>query len=372
MMNWRLYWNQIVAIIWKELIATFKDPKTRIILLVPVIIQGFLFGYAATYNLNKVPYVLVDESHTQTSAALESTINSSGIFSLYKVADSPDVIAPLIDSNEVIMAVFIPQDFEEKLKHQQPSSITVIANGTNSMTSGVAASYMGQIISQFNQTSLGVGHKGITIESRTWYNENQQSSWTFLAGLVVLVSMTQVIMLGGLSVAREREQGTFDQLLVTPVSSLQILIAKSIPPMFIGLFQSSVLLLLAMFWFQVPFRGNIFLVYAVLFTFICSSIGLGLSISAIAKNMQQVLVYVLVFLLPLALLSGLATPIHNMPKLLQYITYVNPMRFSTEAIRRVYLEGAGFVDIWFNFIPMIILTVITMSIAGWLFRNRVG
>ncbi len=113
-----------------------------------------------------------------------------------------------------------------------------------------------------------------------------------MTGLVILISMTQVIMLGGLSVAREREQGTFDQLLVTPVSSMQILIAKSIPPMIIGLFQSTVLLLIAMFWFKVPFRGNIFLVYAVLFTFISSSIGLGLSISAIAKNMQQVLVYV--------------------------------------------------------------------------------
>ena len=318
-MNWRLYWNQIVSIIWKELLATFKDPKTRIILLLPVIIQGFLFGYAATYNLNKVPYVLIDESHTQTAAALESTINSSGVFELYQSANSPDII-----------------------------------------------------ISQFNQTWLGVDHKGISIESRTWYNENQQSSWTFLTGLVILISMTQVIMLGGLSVAREREQGTFDQLLVTPVSSMQILIAKSIPPMIIGLFQSTVLLLIAMFWFKVPFRGNIFLVYAVLFTFISSSIGLGLSISAIAKNMQQVLVYVFVFLFPLALLSGLITPVHNMPKILQYLTYGNPMRFSVDAMRRIYLEGAGLTDIWFNFIPMIILIIISMSIAGWLFRNRVG
>ena len=371
-MNWRLYWNQIISIIWKELLATFKDPKTRIILLLPVIIQGFLFGYAATYNLNKVPYVLIDESHTQTAAALESTINSSGVFELYQSANSPDIIAPLIDSNKVIMAVIIPQDFEENLKLKQPTSITVIVNGTNTMTSGLATAYMGQIISQFNQTWLGVEHKGITIESRTWYNENQQSSWTFLTGLVILISMTQVIMLGGLSVAREREQGTFDQLLVTPVSSMQILIAKSIPPMIIGLFQSTVLLLIAMFWFKVPFRGNIFLVYAVLFTFISSSIGLGLSISAIAKNMQQVLVYVFVFLFPLALLSGLITPVHNMPKILQYLTYGNPMRFSVDAMRRIYLEGAGLTDIWFNFIPMIILIIISMSIAGWLFRNRVG
>ena len=127
-MNWRLYWNQIVSIIWKELLATFKDPKTRIILLLPVIIQGFLFGYAATYNLNKVPYVLIDESHTQTAAALESTINSSGVFELYQSANSPDIIAPLIDSNKVIMAVIIPQDFEENLKHKKPTSITVIVN----------------------------------------------------------------------------------------------------------------------------------------------------------------------------------------------------------------------------------------------------
>ena len=123
-------WNQIVSIIWKELLATFKDPKTRIILLLPVIIQGFLFGYAATYNLNKVPYVLIDESHTQTAAALESTINSSGVFELYQSANSPDIIAPLIDSNKVIMAALKPLDILKKNKKKKNKTLTLFVNDT--------------------------------------------------------------------------------------------------------------------------------------------------------------------------------------------------------------------------------------------------
>lgn len=371
MSAWRLWWQQVWAITIKELLTTFKDPRSRIVLIIPVFVQGFLFGYAATYNLNRVPYVYVDESHSQRARDFIDAINHTGIFTLKEVLESPSQIASRIESGEAIMAIVIPQNFDSQLSNRSKAEVQLITDGKNSMTAGLTTAYMTEIAQQFNHQQLGLPDGPVNLSMRTWFNPNLQSSWTFLPGLIGLVSMTQVLMLAGLSVARERENGTFDQLLVTPVSSWQIMIAKSIPSMIIGLFQSTVLLGLSVFWFQVPFSGSLLILYAVLIVFVLSSIGIGLSISAIANNMQQVLVYVFVLLLPLALLSGLATPVHNMPESLQVLTYANPMRFALDAIRRVYLEGVGMGAIIFDFIPMLVMTFVTMVLAAWLFRNKV-
>lgn len=367
-MNWCAFWQRIKAITYKEFLATFKDPKARVLLLIPVFVQGLLFGYAATYDLKDVPYAIVDMSHSQSGTNLLANISSVDIFKPTLVLHSPKEVADAIDDGQVIMAVVIPEDFEEKLMRRQASPIQVITDGKNSNTAGRVNGYINRIVQAYNAE---LGHSSLVeVQYRNWYNPNQLTRWTFLPGLIGLISMTQVILLGGLSIAREREVGTFDQLLVTPASSAEILIGKSVPPMLIGLFQSTVMFCLARFWFEVPFLGNILLLYLSLFIFILSAIGIGLSISSIAKNMQQVLVYVFVLLLPLALLSGLATPVRNMPEILQVITYVNPLRFALECIRRVYLEGAGFMDIAHNFIPMLVVAAITLPLAAWLFRNK--
>ena len=206
--------------------------------------------------------------------------------------------------------------------------------------------------------------------SRTWFNPNQTTRWTFLPGLIGMISFVQVIMLAGLSIAKEREQGTFDQLLVTPMSPAEILIGKSLPPMIIGLVQSMMLFCICRYWFQVPFQGSLGGLILTVIIFMISSTGIGLSISAVARNMQQVLVYVFFVMLPMVLLSGMSTPVANMPRILQILTYINPMRFVLTAIRRIYLEGAGLGDIAMNYVPMLAVAAVTMPLAGWLFRHR--
>lgn len=352
----------------KELLATFKDKTARQLLLAPVLIQGLLFGYGATYNLDQVPFAVLDMSHTKESTSLIAHIDGTTAFSRVKTLYSTNEIARAMDSGNVMAVIVIPSDFESKLAHNEQAPIQLITDGSNTMTAGLIASYIGRITAAWN--AANVETPPIELITRTWFNPNQTTRWAFLPGLIALISFTQVIMLAGLSIAKEKEQGTFDQLLVAPFSQLEILVGKALPPMLIGMFQSTVLFLLALFWFEIPFSGSIFLLYVTLFIFVLSSTGIGLTISAISNSMQQVLVYVFVLLLPLSLLSGIATPIHNMPEALQIFTYADPLRFAIDALRRIYLEGAGLKHIYHDFIPMLCVAAITLPFAGWLFRNK--
>ena len=229
------------------------------------------------------------------------------------------------------------------------------------------------------ENDLGAGQNrrvgdapGIRVERRAWFNPNLESRWNMMPGLIAALSMLQTLLLAALSVAREREQGTFDQLLVTPLTPMLILIGKALPAIFIGIIQSSIVFLIIRFWFGIPMNGSVALLYLGLFTFTIAAVGVGLSISALSLNMQQAMLYTFLLIMPLMLLSGLLTPVRNMPEVLQIATYVNPLRFGMNIVRRVYLEGATLGDIWRQFIPLFVLAVVTLPLAAWLFRNRLA
>ena len=353
----------------KELLSMLKDPRMRLALVMPVLIQGFLFGYVANYNLDSVPYAVVDASRSEASRSLIAHFDGSPAFSRVAVLAVPSDIEALVDAESIRMAIVIPSDFERRLSRGEAAPIEIITDGRNALVSTLATGYAGAIVTRWNNERLGL-RPAVSLTIRTWYNENQITRWTFLPSLIAMISFVQVIMLSGLSVAKEREQGTFDQLLVTPLSVMEILIGKALPPMLIGLMQSTLLLLLCLFWFEIPFSGSFATLYLTLFLFILSSTGIGLSISAIARNMQQVLVYTFVLLLPLVLLSGIATPVANMPPLLRLLTHIDPLRFAVEAIRRIYLEGAVAADLIGDYIPLLLIAACTLPFAMWLFRKR--
>ncbi|ORU00638.1 ABC transport system, permease component YbhR [Anaerovibrio sp. JC8] len=370
MMNgWKYFIQQLKWMIRKELLSTLKDPKTRAILVVPVFVQSLIFGYVATYDLDHVPYALLDLSHSQESTQLIAKLDGSAAFQRVRTLGNSHEIADCIDSGEAMLVLTIPSDFSQNLSRGYISTIQVITDGRNTMTASLAQNYIGSIVGSYN-ASRNNGLNVIQLETVSWYNPNFITRWNFLPALVIMLSLVQVLMLGGLSVAREREQGTFDQLLVTPLSPVQILIGKAVAPMLIGLIQSSIVLLICIYWFEIPMAGDLFPMYLTIGIFIISCTGIGLSISAISKSMQQVMVYCFVLLMPMVLLSGLATPVNNMPELLQLVTYADPMRFALDAVRRIYLEGAGFLDVWPDYIPMLVVACITMPLAGWLFRNN--
>jgi ABC-2 type transport system permease protein len=268
------------------------------------------------------------------------------------------------------MVIHIGPRFEHRLSGGDQAAVQLILDGRNSNTAGTAISYVATVIEDFNATLRSGSGPPLTVESRAWYNPNLETRWFLLPGLIASLSMIQTLMLAALSVARERENGTFDQLLVTPFSPTEILIGKAVPITLIGLMQSTIVLLVAVLWFQIPLAGSLLTLYAGLILFIIASVGLGLAISAVSINMQQAMLYTFMLVMPLILLSGLTTPVRNMPQFLQTASLVNPLRFAIDLLQRVYLEGATLRMVSYDLVPLLIMSVITLPLAGWLFRHR--
>jgi ABC-2 type transport system permease protein len=334
----------------------------------PAILQSLLFGYGATFDLKYAPYAVLDQSGGDASTRLLSKLTGTGVFQRVATLRSATEIADVIDTGRALVVLTVPVDFESRLAAGQSAPLQMIMDGRNSTTAGAAAAQIGAIVAAFN-AELG-GTPLVTIERRAWYNPNLESRWNILPALIAALSMLQTLLLSALSVAREREQGTFDQLLVTPLTPMQILIGKALPAIFVGLLQSTLIMLVIRFWFQLPLNGSVGLLYLGLLAFTTAAVGIGLSISALSRSMQQAMLYSFLLIMPLMLLSGFLTPINNMPRALQIATYANPLRFGMDLARRVYLEGAGMQHVWFNFIPLICLAAVTLPLAAWLFRHR--
>lgn len=362
---------QILALIRKEILALIKEPSSRIILLTPALIQSMLFGYAATYDLKQIPYAVFDQSRSEASAHLLARLDGSDVFERRVTLESARQMTSFVDDGHAVLIVSIPADFDSRLNSGLSAPIQIILDGRNSSTAASTAASLQSIVAAYNR-SMNSDSPGVVIERRAWYNPNLESRWNIMPGLIAALSMIQTILLAALSVAREREQGTFDQLLVTPLTPMQILIGKALPPIFIGLLQSTIIFLIVLLWFKVPFSGSIWLLYLGLFLFTGAAVGIGLSISALSLTMQQAMLYTFLLIMPLMLLSGLLTPVSNMPEVLQTATYINPLRFGISIVRRVYLENASFRNVAFDFIPLFALAAITLPLAAWLFRNRLS
>ncbi|MFT4196879.1 MAG: ABC transporter permease [Pseudoxanthomonas sp.] len=362
---------QIGALIRKEILALIKEPSSRALLFAPVLMQSLLFGYGATYDLTNVPYAVLDQSGGAASTELLARLDGTGVFHRAATLVTSSQVAEVIDGNDALVVLSIPADFQQRLNAGQSAPLQVILDGRNSSTAASAAAYVGSIVASYN-ASLGNGASGVTIDRRAWFNPNLESRWNIMPALIGALSMLQTLLIAALSVAREREQGTFDQLLVTPLTPFQILVGKAIPAILIGLLQSTIIFLVIRFWFRIPMNGSVWLLYMGLLTFNIAAVGVGLSVSALSLSMQQAMLYTFLLIMPLMLLSGLLTPVRNMPEILQIATYANPLRFGMSIVRRVYLEGAGFVDIWRDFIPLLAMGAVSLPLAAWLFRNRLS
>lgn len=354
----------------KELLMLAKDRRSRALIVMPAIMQSLLFGYGATFDLKYAPYAVLDLSGGGVSSRLLAKLSGTGVFRRVATLRSTAEIADVIDRGSALVVLVVPADFESRMAAGESAPMQMILDGRNSTTAGAAASQIGALVAAFNQ-ERGV-KAPVTIERRAWFNPNLESRWNILPALIAALSMLQTLLLAALSVAREREQGTFDQLLVTPLTPMQILAGKAAPAILVGLLQSTLIFVIIRFWFQIPLSGSVWLLYLGLLSFTTAAVGLGLSISALSVNMQQAMLFTFLLIMPLMLLSGLMSPVSNMPRALQIATYANPLRFGMDLVRRVYLEGAGLHDVAFNFVPMSCITAVTLPLAAWLFRNRLS
>ena len=366
---------RILALTRKELLAVLKDPRSRIMLFLPPILQSLLFGYAASYDLNHVPYAIYDQDRSFASRDLIARFDGSGVFERVAVVTHAGDIADLIDNQRALLVIQIGADFARHLAAGQEADVQVIADGRNSNTAGTALAYLSAVVEQFN-TDWGQAHGlpappvGTTV--RAWYNPNLESRWNMIPGLLGTITLLQTLLLTALSVAREREDGTFDQLLVTPFRPVEIMAGTALPSTLIGLIQATLIFLVAQFWFGIPFEGSVVTLYTGLCLFLVAAVGIGLFVSALAATMQQASLYSFLLLMPFTLLSGLTTPIGNMPQAFQFLTYINPLRYAVDIAHRVYLEGSGFGDLLPDLWPLALMCVVTLPAAAWMFRNRLA
>jgi ABC-2 type transport system permease protein len=374
---------RILALTRKELLAILNDPRGRATIFLPPLLQCLIYGYVATYDLNDVPFAVFDKDKSAASRDFLARLDGTGIFRRVANLERETDVKKYINDKQVLLVIQIDQDFERQLMSGRSGEVQVIADGRNSNTAGTALGYLSLIVEAFNAdwrkshpVTVNTGSKekeviaaGIRVSTRAWYNPNLETRWNMIPSLIATLTMMQVLLLTAMSVAREREQGTFDQLLVTPFRPQEIMAGKTLPSIVVGLIQATTILLVAQLWFRIPFAGSFVTLYAGLLFFLVAAVGIGLLLSSVAATMQQAMLYGFLVMMPFALLSGLTTPISNMPEWLQYFTLINPLRYAIDIVRRVYLEGAGLgllvPELW----PLVLIGLVTLSVASWMFRH---
>tara|TARA_R110001606_G_C15403833_1_gene653770 strand:+ start:19013 stop:20125 length:1113 start_codon:yes stop_codon:yes gene_type:complete len=368
-----MYFRQIFALAIKEFLALLRDKRSRLVIIGPPLAQLLVFGFAATYDLNNVAVAIYNEDRGGAARELVSRIEGSPNFEVVAYIDRDSEVAPLINNRDVLIVVHIGQNFSSDLIQGTTTPLQAILDGRNSNTAMIAMNYLRNIVQDYNLSWLASqGESGllVTLQTRAWYNENLQSRWFIVPGIVGLLTLVVTLLVTSLSVARERESGTFDQLLVTPFRPVEILIGKAIPGIIIGLLEATLIIVLMVTLFDIPLRGSLGALYLGIALFLLSAVGVGLMISAISVTQQQAVLGAFLFLVPAVILSGFSTPIANMPEAVQWLTYLDPLRYFLVIVRGVTLEGNSYALLINQYWPMALIGVVTLALAGWLFRHR--
>lgn len=359
---------RIRAVLMKELITLLKDPGVRRILIVPVIAQSVLFGYGATFNLERVPSVMLDLSRSAASARVVRAIEANGIFAPAAVPASLDDWKRAIDEGDALIGILIPEDFDEREAAGLGGEIYVAVDARNTTTANVATGYVTAAVAALNEADGRAGP--VRMVERYRYNENNVTRWNIMPGLVIALSMLQVMLLAGLAVSREREEGSFDMMLMTPAAPWEIFVGKAVPPMIVALFQSFLIFAVCRWWFEIPFAGDPLVMGVVLALFSLSIVGIALALSAMAATIQTSVIYAFFVVLPSLVLSGLMTPVGAMPEWMQALTEWNPARWGIAAVRMIYFEGAGWREVLPLTAPLALVSLVTIPGAMWLFRHK--
>lgn len=365
-------WRRIRSLIVKEFLMLWKDRKSRFVLLVPPIIQLLLFANAATFDVHDVALGIWREDRAGLASELVGRFEGSSAFRIVASYDDPASVERDIAGQRVKAVLHVGQSFSADIAAGRPAHLQLLLDGRHSNTALIIQSYVATIVARFNLEHAPVGAlgAGVDIGTRAWFNPNYESRWFILPGLTVLLTMVATLLITALSVARERELGTFDQLLVTPLRPMEILLGKTAPALCVGFVEANVIAAIAVAGFGVPFVGSIVLFDVGIVLFVLSAIGIGLVISSIARTQQQAILGVFLLLSPSTVLSGFTTPIANMPQWCQALTYLNPIRYMIALSRGVFLQDLGWALAWPMLWPMMVIAAVTLGYATWLFGRK--
>lgn len=364
----------------KEFIQVFRDTRTRLLLVAPPIIQMLVFGYAATFEIHHVPAVILDLDHSQESRDLVSRFTSSPYFDVqHELTDSRQV-GDVIGRGIAIVAVRINPGFAENLRKGQTAPLQVIVDATNSNTALIASGYVNQIALRFsadyqrdrlNRISPQLMNRipSVQLEQRPWYNPDLRSQWFFVPGIVGSLALVLVVNLTAFAIVREREIGTLEQIMVTPIRPAEFILGKTLPFFLFGLFDVTLIAVVGSIWFQVPFRGQITVLCIGAILFLLCMLGVGLLISTVSATQQQALVTSFFFIMPAVTFSGFGFPISTMPRWLQYLTYASPLRYFLVVLRGTYLKGVGLDVLWPQMLAMGGLGAGLLATAVFRFRK---
>jgi len=358
----------------KEFIQVFRDKRTRFLLFGPPIIQMLVFGYAATYDIHHVATVVLDMDNSEESRDLISRFTSSPYFDVQRHLTDSREIRDLIDRGQATVGLQIDAGFAQKLRAGETAPLQVIVDATNSNTALIASSYITQIALGFAQDyekdrvyriapQLTEAIPSVELEQRPWYNPGLSSRWFFIPGIVGSLTLVLVITLTAFAVVREREIGTLEQIMVTPIRPAEFILGKTLPFFLIGLFDVSLIAVVGTLWFQVPFRGHILVLLAGSVLFLLCMLGVGLLISTVSSTQQQAMVTSFFFIMPAISFSGFGFPISTMPQWMQYLSYLIPLRYFLIVLRGTYLKGVGMEILWPQMAAMAVLGFSLLTIA---------
>jgi len=371
--------DRIVQVVKKEFIQLRRDPRFLVLILFAPILQLILFGYVATTDVKEIPLAVYDTNRTKESRELIDRFTSSGHFELKEYITEYDDIDAALDNGRVDMVMVIPYDYARDLKKGKEASVQILVNGVNSNNASIAANYATNIILSMSEDimirKLGGLYSGSTSQlvqsrDRVWFNPELKSKNFMVPGIIAIILLIMLLPVMSMSIVREKEVGTIEQLNITPLSPLELIIGKVAPFIIIGYIDITLVTVVGTLWFSIPIQGSLLLLYLLSGIFIISCLSLGIFISSVSSNMIQAFMGSIVFLLPNILLSGFIFPINSMPKVFQYITYFIPLRYFLIIIRGIFLKGVGIIELWQDTLLLTIYALAVLLISSSFVARR--
>lgn len=372
--------NRLRQMLIKEFLQVFRDKRALWVLIGPPIIQMLIFGYAANYEIRHVPTAVLDLDHSQESRDLIARFAATPYFDLRAELTNREQIRQMIDRGQVVVALQVHPGFAARLRKGQTAPLEVIVDGTNSNTALIALGYVNQIADGFatdyqrdamqrSSPFLPARMPVVELEQRPWFNADLESRWFFVPGVIGSLLQVMVIVLTAFAVVREREIGTLEQIMVTPIRPREFILGKTLPFFLIGLFDAAMIGTVGTLWFHVPFRGSLAVLALGMVLFLLCMLGIGLLISTVSATQQQAMVTGFFFIMPAITFSGFGFPIASMPRVVQWLTYADPLRYLLIVLRGTYLKGVGLDVLWPQMVAMAGLGTALMTLSVLRFRK---
>ncbi len=359
----------------KELRQTMRDPRTLRVIFIAPVLQLLLFGYAVTTDVKDARLIVLDRDRTDLSRELVQTIAASGYFRIVGETARDADLADALDRGRALLALEIPRGFQGDLAAGRPAPVQLLVDGSSSNTATVAQAYATQVVQRFGveksppAAALRGSPPGVDLRVRAWYNPNLESRVYNVPAVVGNLMMLMSLLLTALAVVRERELGTLEQLMVSPLKPGEMILGKTLPVVGIALAQLTLVTAVAVLWFHIPMRGSFLLLLLASLAYIVCGLGIGLLISTVSDTTQEAFMTMFMFFMPAMILSGFFFPVENMPLAFQAVTMVNPVRWYVEAVRAIYLKGAGLDVLWPHVTVLAAMGGVVLWIASTRFRK---